>query len=78
MFSEVAPSIHHVLCKYLGLCAYDPGSPARVLFIQQKRPNIPAYTMLDSITDTFRCLTPHPVQHKDDAALKDKVCQCLG
>lgn len=73
MFSEVAPSIHHVLCKYLHLCAYDPASPARVVFIQQKRPDIPAYTMLDSIADTFRCLTPHPVQHKDDAALKDKV-----
>lgn len=29
--------------------------------------------MLDSVTDTFSCISPQPVVHKDDPALQGKV-----
>lgn len=56
------------------LCsALRPLRRTRLLFIQEKPPNIPQYLMLDTISDTFKCLSPHPVWHKDDAQLQGKV-----
>lgn len=150
MFSEVAPTMHHVVCKWLGDCTYDAHSrsggggwrgvlegscmPARVIansparascparsacqitpfkhcngllvvcvsllqvthhcppphthtpqktissprslrlfFVQEKQAGQPAYIMLDSLADVFKCLSPAPVLHKDDAPLSGRV-----
>lgn len=73
MFSEVAPSAHFIMCKYLKDCTYSPYSRTRLFFIQEKPPEIPQYLLLDSISDTFKCLSPAPVQHKDDPELQNKV-----
>lgn len=37
MFSEVAPTIHHVICKYLGDCGYDPQSRCAGMLAAQGR-----------------------------------------
>jgi len=68
MFSEVAPTIHHILCTYMNDCTYSNTDGAQLIWIQERPPNIPQYIMLDSITDTFKCLSPYPIVHKDDPA----------
>lgn len=150
MFSEVAPTMHHVVCKWLGDCTYDahsrsgggggrgcagglmhageshrefackgllpsplgvPDHPIqtlqrptvclrqssaghsslsssthphpqktissprslRLFFVQEKQAGQPAYIMLDSLADVFKCLSPAPVLHKDDAPLSGRV-----
>ncbi|KDD74460.1 hypothetical protein H632_c1297p0, partial [Helicosporidium sp. ATCC 50920] len=73
MFSEMTPTFHHVLCKYLGDCTYDPDSKLRLLFTQEKRADQPPYILLDSIADTLRCLSPHPAYHIKDAEVRDHV-----
>jgi hypothetical protein len=45
----------------------------RLFFIQEKRPDIPPYIMLDSITDTFSCISPVPVLHLNDPPMQNKV-----
>lgn len=45
----------------------------QLLWIEEHRPGNPEYIMLDSIKDTFRCITPLPVLHKNDPVFKDKV-----
>ena len=54
-------------------CALILGCRTRLFFIQEKRPGIPAYIMLDSIADTFSCISPQPVWHKDDPQMQNKV-----
>ncbi|RMZ52701.1 hypothetical protein APUTEX25_000820 [Auxenochlorella protothecoides] len=73
MFSEVAPTMHHVVCKWLGDCTYDAHSSLRLFFVQEKQAGQPAYIMLDSLADVFKCLSPAPVLHKDDAPLSGRV-----
>ena len=34
---------------------------------------MPQYIMLDTILETFKCLTPHPVLKRDDPSLAGKV-----
>lgn len=72
MFSEVAPTVHHILCEWLQDCQYSPTRGTQLFWIQDRRPNIPAYIMLDSILDTFKCLSPYPVLFKDDSTLSGK------
>ena len=58
------------LVSYWSVCR------TQLVWIQERRPDIPPYTMLDTVTDTFKCLSPTPVWHKDDAHLQDKVRAC--
>ena len=78
MFAEVAPTLHNVLCRYLGDCKYHPEAGVQLIWIEEHRAGNPDYIMLDSIKDTFRCLTPLPVLHKDSPVFKDKVAGWLA
>lgn len=50
----------------------------RLFFVQEARPDLPQYIMLDSLVDVFKCFSPFPVLHKDDPQLHGKVCQREG
>lgn len=75
VFIETLPTWHNVMCKYLGLCDYDPQSTLQLWLLEDRQPG--AYTdlsfLLPALRPLYACLSPLPLRHIKDPANLGKV-----
>ena len=75
VFIETLPTWHNTMCKYLGLCTYDPQSSLQLWLLEDRQPG--AYTdlsfRLPALQPLYACLSPHPLRHIKDTVNFGKV-----
>lgn len=68
VFIETLPTWHNIMCRYLGLCEYDPQSSLQLWLLEDRQPG--AYTdlsfRLPALRPLYACLSPHPLRHIKD------------
>lgn len=74
LFTEITPTVHYVLCKYLNRCQYKKQDNLRLYWVQYKDPSLDSslkYRLPPSIQELFRCITPHPVKNIYDVTVEE-------